>query len=481
MVSRIVTYLIVLATIFQTGVTKLYAQAQKGVSSPVEKYAYVVVLENDSTFVLTDSVFYRISRKVIFPVNKYTIPQSSDFRREIVEELMPYMNDRYHVLDRVVVRGAASPEGPLRWNRFLAEHRAKALTELIGENSRIGIKEQPKTELMAEDYIYLLLLLQEKGDKDYAIVADIVNRWVDTDQAKLKKELRRYNGGRLWRRLLREYFPGLRAARVVLVFRKLPGYEIIDPKPVKPGVIEFTGKVTWPDEPLAPLTIERVRSPRRELLSVKTNLLFDLAYMPGYGRFCPIPNVAVEYYPLHGHFTFGASVDFPWWQHYNTQKYFQVRNYQLEARYYLRSGSVGEHGYGNGPAFRGWYLQGYAHAGLYDICFDTDRGWEGEGLGAGLGVGYVMPLGKNGRWRLEAGAQFGYFWTKYDPYQWQCPVDGAGGGDKYYYKWTGKAEDFKERQYRFNWIGPTRIGITLTYDLIYRKRSTKSVSFNRWE
>ena len=46
-----------------------------------------------------------------------------------------------------------------------------------------------------------------------------------------------------------------------------------------------------------------------EFMSIKTNVLFDFAYMPGYDRFCPIPNVALEYYPKHGHFTYGASFD----------------------------------------------------------------------------------------------------------------------------------------------------------------------------
>ena len=57
----------------------------------------------------------------------------------------------------------------------------------------------------------------------------------------------------------------------------------------------------------AVLPQSRPSTPRRELLSVKSNVLFDFAYVPaGYNRFCPIPNIAVEYYPLHGHFTFGA-------------------------------------------------------------------------------------------------------------------------------------------------------------------------------
>ena len=81
---------------------------------------------------------------------------------------------------------------------------------------------------------------------------------------------------------------------------------------------------TLPSQPL--------RIARRELLSVKTNLLFYGVYLPG-----PIPNVAVEYYPKSGHFTYGASIDFPWWIDYSRHKFFEVRNYQVETRYYFKA------------------------------------------------------------------------------------------------------------------------------------------------
>ena len=53
--------------------------------------------------------------------------------------------------------------------------------------------------------------------------------------------------------------------------------------------------------------------------------------------------------------------------------------------------------------------------------------------------------------------------------------------NRYYYKWTQKPEYFKKRQYRWNWLGPTRIGITLTYDLLYRKIQTKGVGLKSIE
>ena len=242
--------------------------------------------------------------------------------------------------------------------------------------------------------------------------------------------------------------------------------------------------------------------PRREVLSVKTNLLFYGVYMPGYNRWCPMPNVAVEYYPKKGHFTFGASLDLPWWQDYDAHKYFQIRNYQVEGRYYLKgakgartngtTGTTGTNGttrsyetYGSyetySPAFAGWYLQGYVHGGVFGICFDADRGWVGEGIGAGVGAGYVMPVSRNGHWRLEFALQAGYFRCKYDPYQYENPVDPSYKDNLYYYKWTLEPSLFKKRQYRWNWIGPTRIGVTLTYDLLYKRQQKRGVSFKDYE
>lgn len=214
--------------------------------------------------------------------------------------------------------------------------------------------------------------------------------------------------------------------------------------------------------------------PRREVLAIKTNLLFYGIYMPGYNRWCPMPNVALEYYPKKGHFTFGASLDMPWWQDYDAHKYFQIRNWQVESRYYLKTKS-------HEPAYTGWYLQGYVNGGVFGICFDADRGWVGEGVGAGVGVGYVMPVSRDGHWRLELGLQAGFFTCKYDPYQYENPVDPSYKDNLYYYKWTFDPSLFKKRQYRWNWVGPTRIGVTLSYDLLYKRQQKKGVSFKKYE
>ena len=93
----------------------------------------------------------------------------------------------------------------------------------------------------------------------------------------------------------------------------------------------------------------------------------------------------------------------------------------------------------------------------------------------------MMPISKNGHWRLDFGLQVGWMTCLYDPFQYENLINLNYHDDLYYYRWTGRASDFKKRQYRFNWLGPTRVGITLTYDLLYRRQSKKGVSFKAYE
>ena len=415
----------------------------------------------------TDSIFVKKSRPVQFIVNKINI--SDQDRQWITNVLIPELK-ALGEKGIVIGRATASPEGPLPNNHRLANGRRKSVDKLLAS---YGIStDRIRYDVVDEDYPLLHTLMKMENDPLFGQVDSIMSK-IPHDTQRLKTELKRHNGGKLWRYILKNYFPVLRAVRIMAINKDLVDLpEALSIAKLSPDMLgafpnlDLTPNAFRVDIPMAQ---QERRLPRRELLSVKTNLLFDLAYMPGYDRFCPIPNVAVEYYPLHGHFTYGASFDGPWWQHYDAHKYFQLRNYQLHTRYYLRSGDIALRKPGEGAAFKGLFFSLYAHAYLYNICFGEKRGWEGEGWGTGLGIGYSLPLGKSEHWRLEFGAQAGFLNTRYDPYQWLCPVDPDQDKQQYYYKWYGDAKDFKKRQHSFSWMGPTRVEITLSYDLIYRK------------
>ena len=464
--------------------------------SAYSDYPYLRFVEYGDSLVMNDEDFFDVAGKVVFPVNKSSLNLSDQFLRELDEKVLPDINRDSLQLVQLIIRGAASPEGPVKLNQKLGSQRAQALFDFI--QSRLAFPLSSRyfsLDVDIEDYSTLCLMMRRANDPDYGYVRDLTDRY-EGQPDQLKRKLQTARGGQLWSRLLKEYFPGLRTARIVLVFRRYVPVELEEEQPVVPEldpVVQEQSPVVLVEpglpevDSIAPVPVgtpaepEPDTIPRREFLSLKTNLLFYGVYMPGYDRWCPIPNVAVEYYPKNGHFTFGASFDFPWWQDYDAHKYFQIRNYQVESRYYLRSGDMDANPPGKGPAFRGLYLQGYAHLGLFGICFDADRGWVGEGLGAGVGAGYVMSLSKKGHWRLEFGLQVGFYACKYDPYQYENPVDPNYRDHLYYYKWTQDPSLFKKRQYRYSWLGPTRIGVTLTYDLLYRRVQKKGVSFINYE
>ncbi|MBR4533686.1 MAG: DUF3575 domain-containing protein [Bacteroidaceae bacterium] len=487
------------ATALSTTTASDPAQAPGGPFFPdtldYKSYSFIRFVGTDDAWPLSDEEFFDIAGRVVFPVNKWDIPKNDPFLRILEQEVIPLINRDHLQFERIEIRGAASPEGPYLFNKFLGEHRAQTLIDFM--NARLSTPISAKDfdlNITFEDYPTLCIMMRRANDPDYDYVKGLCDKYLPSNQVMdLKAELQAHQGGRLWQRLFRDYYAPLRAARVVFYFRahKEPSTEGASltlpeaPQPVTPFVIpqpQHSG-TTVVTTPATDLLTER--QPRREVLAIKSNLLFDFAYVPGYDRWCPIPNIALEFFPLHGHFTFGASFDGPWWQHYHEYKFFQIRNYQLEARYYIRSGDILRNPPGKGAAFRGFYLQAYTHLGLFGICFDENRGWVGEGLGAGIGLGYVLPLSRKGHWRLEFGIQAGFFACKYDPYQYEyIGVPGYEDyphDDLYYYKYYGDPSLFKERQYRFTWFGPTRVGITLSYDLLYRRNRKKGASFRSWE
>ena len=465
-----------------------------------EKYSYVRFVDSKDSISLSDEEFFDNCAKVVFPVNRYGLPKNDETLEQLEKVVLPQINRDSLELVAIVIRGAASPEGPFLNNKMLSERRAKALTDFVTKrltfngqtDSQGNQKKNPETLILdydIEDYRSLCIMMKKAADEDYDYVKAICDKYLaKNDMRHLKQALMNARGGTLWRRLLRTYYPQLRSARIMLFFRKYqePEPVIVEENPEPSEYSETSDSLEVSEMNIQTDTLgtsslytetteDDEKLPRKKMLAVKTNLLLDFAYMPGYDRWCPIPNIALEYYPQHGHLTYGASFDMPWWQDYDAHKYFQIRNYQVEARYYLNgatsetsetSASITSY---NKNAFSGFFFQGYAHAGVFGLCFDADRGWVGEGAGAGIGAGYVMPLTRSGHWKLELGLQLGFFRCKYDPYQYENPVNPAFRDNLYYYKWTQKPEYFKKRQYRWTWIGPTRASITLSYDLLYRK------------
>lgn len=233
-------------------------------------------------------------------------------------------------------------------------------------------------------------------------------------------------------------YPGLRATYIELQLKE-----------ESPSVTEVIHDTVYIREYVKDVFVDTVyvEKPLRTIpiLAVKTNLISDLALAP---------NVQAE---LYTHI-WGLSVDFaylfPWYKNHDKFFYYQVLNGAAGIRKYLKDD------------YTGHYFGIYGNTVIYDIClFNKDKGWQGEGHGAGLTYGYVLPNKKHPRLKVEFYARLGWLSTKFDSYHTLETFD-----EKYYYDWTGRASEFVPRRFNLNYFGPTAIGFNLTYDLICLKK-----------
>lgn len=438
--------------------------AQSSVYKHDSKFPFIIITKDtvNTTPQFTDKEFYTISTGVIFQVNKSNIRRDDPFISLYRDEVLPRINSNHLQLRKVFIRGAASPEGPYANNQRLGRERTKALlTELQRNLQHQYLQTEIDLSSVTEDYGHLCVLMEQANDADYQVVKKIYDD-CEGDEQCCKQKLMAAQGGKLWSRLLKEYFPQLRSARLILWFSEPDAEHApmakVDLGDLEPVTMESNAfnipqlSIDW--QPQYP---EQVWT-RRHMIAVRTNLVHDFFYMPQFG-WAFSPNIQLEYYPLDGHYTYNVGMTWGTHRHWSTQEFFQVRDFQLELRRYFKGGGK----------FTGCYAGLYAHGDKYGIGLSPTKGWEGEGGGAGLTAGYVTPLNKKGNLRLEFMASVGYYMTLFDPYVYGNPITGTIDGD-YYYNYHGSASDFKERNHRFTWIGPTNLGIQLTYDLIYRKK-----------
>lgn len=412
------------------------------------EFPFVLVSDNFVAIppVVSDSLFDAASRGIRFKVNRTELQDNDPFIPLYREKLVPWLRSQDLQLRHLYVRGAASPEGPYDNNVRLSRERAKRLIDFLkielGQTD--SLDQLIDTKHITEDYGLLVKMMRQANDPDYERVNSI---WQSCggDETCCKKRLMALDNGVVWKRLLQVYFPSLRQARVILWFTRKPSP--VDT--LKPVVVD-TVPVVLQEEP--------VKYARRHLIAVRTNLVHDLLYVPQFG-WAYGGNVQLEYYPLRGHYTMNAGFTFTNHRHWSDHKFFQVRDAQLELRRYFKGGG----------AFIGPYVGLYGEGTVYGIGFSETKGWEGEGGGGGLSFGCTWPLNRKGSLRLELSGSLGLFITRYDPYVYGDPMSGKKTG-LYYYDYIGSTSDFKKRNHRFTWFGPTNFGIQLTYDIIYRKK-----------
>ena len=177
---------------------------------------------------------------------------------------------------------------------------------------------------------------------------------------------------------------------------------------------------------------------RKPILGVSTNALYDLAITP---------NVAVEY-PFGKNKDWSVLLDytFPWWVNRANDMAWQILKLDVGARKYFRKKS-------NKDVLTGFFVGLDLGAGYYDIE-PKHKGWQGEFQTAGVEGGYAWTIGKKKNWRMQTFVAVGWMGTHYRYYV------GNDTDTRLMYKYSG----------RFNWVGPTKLGVSFQYIIHTKKK-----------
>ena len=222
---------------------------------------------------------------VHFAVNR-DVPQPNDRLEPAFGLLDEIRHDPVYRLTYIWIGGSASPEGPTDWNLRLGQRRADALTRLIGDQTGLSA-EWFRTDNLGEDWTsFERMLASDRRIPKRDEVLEILRSTPDNEARKRK--IRDLDGGQTWQQIIRELFPPLRNARMVIVYQR-PKNDGIGAEAAFPAPLLRVAEQPLPAAGL-PAAPEGGCGCGKWLIAAKTNLLFDAALVANLtSRSAPAP------------------------------------------------------------------------------------------------------------------------------------------------------------------------------------------------
>lgn len=375
-------------------------------------------IRSDSSVVMNFRIFY--------PVNQTQLFEDYMDNAESFYRIRKYL-EKSSRIDSITIYSYASPEGSYAGNKRLAAERGKAAKQfLLGlfPQERQLPESLVKLDPTAENWAGLRDKVQYEytlSDKDQVLA--ILDR-TDISDERRKVLLKRLNGGKSWRYMVKEIMPRLRYATWISVWQRIEVDQVIE----EPACLAMEmPRITMPKlepVPVAPPVIEEKDT---FLLAVKSNLLFDAI---------TALNVEVEV-PIGNHWSVMVENMFPWWEKDN--KYcFQLLEMGAEGRYWFSNNQY------HSQKLKGHFVGAYGMSGKYDFQYDQDLCTQGEFWSAGLTYGFAKRISK--LFNLEFSASFGYLSSAY----------------RRYYPSEGYEVLYRDkREGRAGYWGPTKLKISL--------------------
>ena len=391
------------------------------------------------------SVFYRVAISKIdrgYHGNAASLDSAAASLRKIV-------HSRDLRIHKVVIVGAASPEGPKGLNAVLARDRAESVKAFLkGIEPRLTDDDYVIIS-RGEDWEGATRIAESYNGEDGAAAGIFKGNQSSEEKKRLMKVL---DGGRVWREFITNYYPSLRRSDIFVLYGTA--------QPIA-SIGAACGLLDVPySHQLAPMTVypqmEETAAPRYWSFAVKSNLLYDAV---------TALNLAVEV-PIGKNFSVQYEHVFPWWTAGpNGNKYsVQVLSMGGEARWWFAKRDRDRKA---GPALGadarrdlllGHYLGLYADGGKFDLQAGRKIGcYQNYFKGAGLSYGYSLPLGR--RLNMEFALSVGYMMIDYQHYipssDWSVLLkDNGNAGRKHYF-------------------GPTKAKVSLVLPIVIKGGKSK--------
>lgn len=383
--------------------------------------------------------------RIFYPVGAVELHEDYMDNAKTLYRIQKYL-EKSPQIDSITIYSYASPEGSYQLNKRLATERGKTAKQYL-LNHLPPERHLPDSLFIidptAENWQGLRdMVYYQYAQSDRDEILAILDRDDITDERR-KVLLKRLNGGKTWRYILKNIMPSLRYATWVSVWQRIREERIVEREIISLKV-ERPELVLPKFEPI-PLPPPVIEEDTKTILALKTNLLYDAVSWL---------NFSVEA-PLGDRFSLLYYHQFPWWRWGKAQNEYCMR--------FLSIGTEGRWWFKTMPReatdsrikrdrLVGHFIGVYGESGKYDFERQRDVCYQGEHWSAGLTYGYAMPLGK--RLNLEFSLSVGYASIAYRGYT---------PSEDYEILWRDP-----DKVGRWQYIGPTKAQISLVLPFIIK-------------
>ena len=380
------------------------------------------------------SLFFRVSRSDVdrsYRDNARTI-------QAMLDDIKTTLEVEGSVPDSLLIYASSSPEGSRILNERLAIRRAESTKKLLLNLFPEFNPHNLKVESRVNDWSGLIQTA--RLDSTIANRSTLLKILEDPDIADKESAIKAIP--EVYAEVRDRMFDDLRSATITItVIGKRDEYAVRTERKIEPLipihlpsdrlVQKSSDKLMINREvnpaPMPPSKSKQTIERDNFYMSLKTNMLYDLA---------TIPNGGLEFY-LGKNFSIAANWMYSWWNLDKKNWYWRTYGGDLAVRYWL------------GKEANEKPLTGH-HVGIYGqgLTYDFEVGKKGflaaqPNWSAGLEYGYSLPIAKV--LNLDFTLGLGYHWGIFEEY---LPIDG-------HFVWQAT----KKRQY----IGPTKLEVSLVW------------------